>query len=97
MQIKFADTAKIELDEAVVWFERQQAGLGRRFNGVIRKAVLSISHAPMLYPVELGEVRRYVVNGFPYVLRYVLRGEDLWIIAVSHQHRTPDYWVDRTT
>ena len=94
MQIQFADAAKIELDEAIKWFERQQAGLGKRFRAVIREATLRISHAPLLYPIELGEVRRIVVSEFPYILRYVVRGNVLWIVAVSHQHRKPDYWVD---
>ena len=49
----------------------------------------------MLFPVELEDVRRYVMNRFPYTLRYVLRGEQIWVLAVSHQHRRPDYWVER--
>jgi plasmid stabilization system protein ParE len=32
---------------------------------------------------------------FPYTLRYVLRGDEVWFMAVSHQHRRPDYWVER--
>jgi len=29
-------------------------------------------------------------------LRYVLRGDEVWVMTVSHQHRLADYWVDRT-
>jgi toxin ParE1/3/4 len=61
----------------------------------VREATRRIALSPLLFPVELDEVRRYVMNRFPYTLRYVLRGEDVWIMTVSHQHRSPDYWVER--
>jgi hypothetical protein len=28
-------------------------------------------------------------------LRYVLRGDEVWVVAVSHHHRRPDYWAER--
>jgi plasmid stabilization system protein ParE len=96
MQIQFAQAANDELNDACDWFNQQQVGLGDRFRYDVRDAVLLISKAPLLFPVELEDVRRYVMNRFSYTLRYVVRGEVIWILAVSHQHRRPDYWVDRT-
>lgn len=49
------------------------------------------------YPTELGDIRKCVLTQFPYNLRYAVRGDLILIVAVSHQHREPDYWVDRTT
>jgi len=95
MRIRFAEAAKDELNDACDWYERQQSGLGLRFRGDVREAALRIAGAPLLFPVELEEVRRYVMNRFPYTLRYVLRDDEVWIMAVSHQHRHPDYWVER--
>jgi plasmid stabilization system protein ParE len=66
-----------------------------RFKRDVREAALSIAESPILFPIELREVRRNVMNQFPYTLRYMLRGEEVWIMAVSHQHRRPDYWVER--
>ncbi|MDD4912993.1 MAG: type II toxin-antitoxin system RelE/ParE family toxin [Sideroxydans sp.] len=96
MRIRFAEAAHDELNEACEWFDQQQAGLGARFKREVREAALLIAKAPLLFPVELEDVRRYVMNRFSYTLRYVVRGEEIWILAVSHQHRRPDYWVDRT-
>jgi plasmid stabilization system protein ParE len=94
-RIRFAEAANDELKEACDWFERQQSGLGARFKREVREAALLIAKAPLLFPIELEDVRRYVMNRFSYTLRYVLRGDEVWIMAVSHQHRRPDYWVDR--
>lgn len=95
MRIRFAEAANDELNDACDWFERQQTGLGERFRTDVREATLLIAKAPLLFPLELEDVRRYVMNRFSYILRYVLRGDEVWILAVSHQHRRPDYWVDR--
>lgn len=95
MRIRLAEAASNELDDACEWYGRQQPGLGVRFRNNVREATLQIARSPLLFPVELNDVRRYVMNTFSYTLRYVLRGDEVWILTVSHQHRRPDYWVDR--
>lgn len=95
MRIRFSEAANNELNDACDWFDLQQPGLGARFRHEVREATLRIARYPMLFPIELEEVRRYVMNRFPYTLRYVLRGEEVWFMTVSHQHRRPDYWVAR--
>ena len=95
MRIRLAEAAINELDDACEWYERQQPGLGVRFRSNVRDATLQIVRLPLLFPVELNDVRRYVMNTFSYTLRYVLRGDEVWVLTVSHQHRRPDYWVDR--
>lgn len=95
MQIRFAEVANEELVDACDWYEQRQAGLGLRFKNAVRDAAQRIARSPYLFPVELEDVRRYVLNQFPYTLRYVLRGDEVWVVAVSHHHRRPDYWVER--
>lgn len=95
MRIRFSEIANNELSDAGDWYERQQGGLGSRFKGAVRDAARQIARTPLLFPVELEDVRRYVMNRFPYTLRYVVRGDEVWVMAVSHQHRRPDYWVER--
>ena len=95
IRIRFSEAANNELNDACDWFEQQQSGLGLRFRSDVREAALRIAGSPLLFPVELEEVWRYVMNRFPYILRYVLRGDEVWFMAVSHQHRRPDYWVER--
>jgi len=95
MQIRFAETANDELVDACDWYEQQQTGLGLRFKDAVRDAAQRIARTPLLFPIEMEDVRRYVMNRFPYTLRYLLRGDEVWVVAVSHHHRRPDYWVER--
>ena len=96
LSIHFAEYAAHELSDACAWYEQQQPGLGLRFKREVREAVTRITRNPTLFLLELDDVRRYVMVRFPYALRYVLRGNEVWIVAVSHQHRRPDYWIKRT-
>jgi plasmid stabilization system protein ParE len=91
MRIRFSEIANNELVDACDWYERQQDELRSRFKSAVRQ----IARTPLLFPVELEDVRRYVMNRFPYTLRYVLRWDEVWVVAVSHQHRRPDYWAER--
>jgi plasmid stabilization system protein ParE len=95
MRIRFSEAANDELNDACAWFEQQQPGLGERFRNEVREAALRVARYPLLFPVELEDVRRYAMTRFPYTLRYVLRGDEIWFMTVSHQHRRPDYWVER--
>ena len=41
-----------DLRGAEEWYERQQAGLGRRFLQVTRQAMASLMQDPLIYPVR---------------------------------------------
>lgn len=95
MQVRLTELARLELLDACTWYDEQQSGLGARFATGLRTSARRIARMPLLYPIEIADVRKCPLNRFPYVLRYVLRDAAIVIVAVSHQHRTPDYWIDR--
>jgi hypothetical protein len=41
------------------------------------------------------EVRERIVRGYSYWLIYGQVDSSIWIIAVAHQSRDPDYWRSR--
>jgi plasmid stabilization system protein ParE len=99
MRVRLGALARLEFEEARAWFDRQQPGLGKRFAAEVREAGGRICQMPRLCPVEIGDlcgdVRKCVLTHFPYTLRYILREDIVLVIAVSHQHRDPDYRIDR--
>ena len=97
MRVRFGELGKLEFDEARAWYSRIHPELGRRFAAEIRDAGRRIGRQPLMYPTELGDIRKCVLTQFPYNLRYAVRGDLILTVAVSHQHRKPDYWVDRTS
>lgn len=95
MKIIFSEYARQELEDAAAYLDPQVPGLGGRFRTEVRLASSRIARHPSAWSVESGEVRKYLLHKFPYKLLYSIETDHLFIIAVAHQHRMPDYWVDR--
>lgn len=95
MELIFAKFARAEMAEAKRYYERQQRGLGMAFQHEAAVSARRILEQPLAWQVEIEPVRRYVFNRFPYKMLYVIRGERIIVLAVAHQHRNPDYWIER--
>ena len=95
MKLVFSTLAQQELEEAKHYYNRQQAGLGMSFLREARTAARHIMQRPLAWAVEIDPVRRFIFDRFPYKILYTIRGELIIVVAVAHQHRNPDYWVDR--
>jgi plasmid stabilization system protein ParE len=95
MRVVFSKYAKLELDDAVQYYDHQFPELGKRFKDEVRKAALRITEYPTAWSRESGEVRKCLLHKFPYKLLYSIESDHIFIIAVAHQYRKPNYWVDR--
>ena len=95
MPTEFHAEAEAEASEAMVWYETQQPGLGRRFRDAIEDAVLRIAASPEQFPLLESDVRRCLVKGFPYGIIYQAQEAHILVLSVMHLHRHPDYWQDR--
>ncbi len=96
MRVIFTRIATQELEDTVRFYDLESAGLGQRFKEEVRKAALRIAEYPQAWSIERGEVRKCLLHMFPYKLLYSVEEGHILIIAVAHQHRKPDYWVDRS-
>jgi hypothetical protein len=70
-------------------------GIGRVFKREAEAAAKLIQERPLAWQIEIEPVRRFILDRFPYKMLYIIRAELIVVIAVAHQHRRPDYWVDR--
>jgi plasmid stabilization system protein ParE len=91
--------AEADLDEAYLWYEHQQGGLGRDFLECVEAVFDRIVATPEMHAVAYRSVRLALLRRFPYVVCYVLEENTVDVIAVYHGHRDPTIWqsrVDRT-
>ena len=95
MQVIFLTLAHDELAEAKRFYNRQQQGLGNSFKHEAETATRLIQQRPFSWQVEIDPVRRFIMHHFPYKILYIIRNEQIVVIAIAHQHRCPDYWVGR--
>ena len=99
--LRTQEEASRELDQAAVWYEERNLGLGRRFlesvDGTLEEVVrFPRAGAPVPGVAADLEVRRAPIKGFPYHVIYLETPEDIHILAFAHDRRRPGYWVTRT-
>ncbi len=95
MRVVFLPPAQQELAAAKRYYNRQQPGLGDRFKAAAAEAGRRIAMHPLAWQIEREPVRRCLLEDFPYKALYVVRDQEIVVLAVAHQHREPDYWIDR--
>jgi toxin ParE1/3/4 len=92
----FHEEATAELDEAVAYYEQRNRGLGLDLLSVVKESVFRIRQNPKLGArYKNTPLRHMVVRRFPYVLFYREYEDIIWIAAVAHGKRRPDYWRRR--
>jgi len=95
MRIEFTEPASIEMDDAIGYYDYQDQGLGRRFFNEILEIIELITRFPELWPSNTANTRKATLKKFPYNLIYTIEEDIIYIIAVAHHHREPEYWIDR--
>lgn len=92
----FHSEAETELRLAVSYYERQRAGLGRELRQEIEAAVARIRENPMGFtPYDEAGTRKCLIHRFPYTIFFTELKDYLWIAAIAHQKRRPEYWSRR--
>lgn len=95
-RIIFRSSAQCDLADAYRWYEEQQPGLGANFIDELDKVEHLISDNPELFAKVRGEVRRAILNKFPYGVFYVVHPDFISVIAVLHHARNPEAWRHAT-
>jgi len=95
MSISFHSEADEEFLAAVVYYDDCEPGLGLDFAREVLATVQNALDYPEMWPEIEPEIRRCLVHRFPYGVLYSLESRGIFILAVMHLHRDPDYWKDR--
>ncbi|GBD88766.1 plasmid stabilization system protein [bacterium BMS3Abin03] len=93
MKVIFTNLAQKELNDAAAYYELEYPGLGKRFKEEIKKSIQRITEHPRAWSIERGIIRRALLHKSPYKILYSIEKDHILILAIAHQHRKPDYWV----
>ncbi|MEQ1758563.1 MAG: type II toxin-antitoxin system RelE/ParE family toxin [Vicinamibacterales bacterium] len=96
MVASFHDLAKVELNEAAEYYEREHSGLGATFVAEVERSTTTILEHPEASPIVGGTIRRKLLRRFPYALLYRVRAERVRVLAIMNLKRRPGYWVGRS-
>ena len=95
MNFQFHPEADEEFIEAVAYYEECEPGLGLDFSRGVHASIQNAVSYPLMWPEIDEEVRRCLVHRFPYGVLYSIEPDYIFILAVMHLHRDPDYWKHR--
>jgi hypothetical protein len=87
--ISILSEAELDLDNAYVWYEFHQIGLGNKFYKSIEKSINFISQNPFSSNEVYKRVRRFIIRKFPFGIYYKVNINllEIQIICVLHFKR----------
>ncbi len=95
MILRFRPEAADELHEAVRYYNKERPGLGFEFAAELRNALNRIKRYPDSWPLISPNIRKCIVNKFPFAVLYYRGNELLLVVAIMHMKRKPGYWQNR--
>lgn len=95
MKLEILEEAEDELNEAVAYYQEIEPGLGLRLKEEVRGAIQWIAKNPELPRLRPKGYRRINLKVFAYFIAYDIWADTIWILAVAHGRRLPEYWLSR--
>ena len=84
-----------EATAGVQYYEQCELGMGTRFRTCLSDAYEEILLNPLLCRKRPGGFRRYNLPVFPYYIAFFVFRNRIYVAAVAHNSRHPDYWKGR--
>lgn len=94
MKYEFHPEAEVELYEAAAYYEASVPGLGERFGDEVERVInLLLDHPEM--GARSDGLRHFVLRTFPFSVVYAITHDLVYIVAIAHGSREPEYWKHR--
>jgi plasmid stabilization system protein ParE len=77
------------------WYDERSPQAAVRFSDAIDAALVIIKKHPTRYVRLDDEHRQYRLKRFPFSIVYLVEGDHILIVAISHAKRKPGYWLER--
>ena len=76
--------------DAAIWYEQRRPGLGEEFLHEVDRAVRALGESALHHRIRFADVRRTPIHRFKfYGIYYIVRDEEVWILAIFHGRRHP--------
>jgi len=93
--VVFRRIAKREFDDAISWYQDRREGLGREFSVAVEQQLEKIAFSPNQFVCVRGDVRRAVLQRFPYSIHFIVEDDRIVVLAIFHARRDPNQLEDR--
>lgn len=88
-KIIILESAISELEESVLYYNKQVHGLGFEFEEEITTLLQLIKNNPALFPIKFAHIHEAVVKRFPFVINYEIIDKQIIVLAIFHVKQNP--------
>ena len=94
-RVRFGAAARREFLAEVVYYNKEEPGLGARFAAAVEDATARALAFPLAGAPASRNTRRVFLKDFPFAVVYRPDAEGITIFALAHHSRRPGYWQSR--
>ncbi|AXB55528.1 type II toxin-antitoxin system RelE/ParE family toxin [Flavobacterium fluviale] len=94
-KIRFVKEALFDIEDAVLWYEKQRIGLSYDFELCLEAGIDAILRNPDLFQKKYKKIRMHFISRFPYGIHYLVKKDEIVVMGVFHTSRSPKNWSKR--
>jgi plasmid stabilization system protein ParE len=95
VRVRFRREAVADVIDALTWYRERGLELGEEFLRALDSCIATIQRLPESHPIVYRDIRRALMNRFPYGVFYVREGNVITVLACFHAKRNPTTWKER--
>ncbi|MBI3932965.1 MAG: type II toxin-antitoxin system RelE/ParE family toxin [Acidobacteria bacterium] len=77
------------------WYAQRSPSVATAFLAEVDQAIARIGETPETWPRYRRGTRRFILRRFPFSVVYRIDGDVVYVVAVAHAKRRPEYWRRR--
>ena len=94
-RISYGSAAKSDLRSAKRYYDELRPGLGEEFVLEVEAQLSKIAEYPNAFRVVQDKTRKVPIKRFLFDIYYAPTDEEIFVVAVVHRRRHPDFWKNR--
>jgi plasmid stabilization system protein ParE len=94
-EIVIYEDARRDIIEIAKWYDLQAVGLGGKFENYLGKTIERLTTHPKAFGFLYKDVRKILVDKFPYLIFYRIKEHVVHIYGVMHTKRKPATYKKR--
>ena len=94
-RIRFVKEALFDVEDIVIWYEKQRIGLSYDFELCLEAGLDEISRNPDAFQKKYKNIKIRFISRFPYGIHYRFEKDEIVVIGVFHTSRSPKNWSKR--
>lgn len=94
-RIALRPEAMVEMREAAAWYAELGLGLDTAFLDDVARVLDGVGRAPARYPLVDTDIRKAMLQRFPYLILFRAGADEVVVIACFHTRRDPKEWQKR--